>query len=164
MCQRSLFGYLSGVAGLVEVVAWWVVGVLVWWATVSPISVPETVAAALCAPACALAARAARRAVGARWRVRARWLRWLGALPQAVVADTTRLARLWWGRPDAGGTVQEATLDPSSDPAVATTHRALAAAVLSAAPGSVVMEVEGDELRLHVLTPGPSRLEKAARR
>ncbi|MBV9920002.1 MAG: hypothetical protein JOY78_03980, partial [Pseudonocardia sp.] len=55
-------------------------------------------------------------------------------------------------------------LATASDPAVAGAHRAAAAAVLSAAPGSVVLDVDGDDVVLHALTPGPSRLEEAVRR
>lgn len=151
-------------AGFVEVAAWWVVGLLLWLATVSPVTVEELVLAALCALPCASAARAARRAVGVRWRMRARWFGWAIGLPLAVVTDTARLARLWWGRPTARGTIRRAPLDTAPDPALAATHRALAAVVLSAAPGSVVLDIDGHELQLHALTPRPSRLEKAVRR
>jgi multisubunit Na+/H+ antiporter MnhE subunit len=55
-------------------------------------------------------------------------------------------------------------LAAEADSAVTTTHRALAATALSATPGSIVLDIDGDELQLHTLTPGPSRLEKAVRR
>jgi multisubunit Na+/H+ antiporter MnhE subunit len=149
---------------VVEIAAWWVVGLLLWLATVSPVTVEEVVPAVICALACAPAARAARQAVGARWRMRARWFGWTRWLPTAVVADTARLARHWWGRPQARGVIRRTTLDTASDRALAVTHRALAAVVLSAAPGSVVLDIEGDDVLLHAITPNPARLEKAARR
>jgi len=152
------------VNGIIEVAAWWLVGLLLWSATASPVTVEELVPAALCALACASSARAARRVVGARWRVRAAWFAWAPRLPIAVVADAGRLALRWWGRPTVQGVVRRATLDTASDPALAVTHRALAAAVLSAAPGSVVLDVDGDDVVLHALTSDPSPLEEAVRR
>lgn len=147
-----------------ELAVWWVIGLLLWSATISPVTVEELVPAALCALACALAALACRHAVGARWRMRAHWFTWATSLPVAVVLDTARLAGRSWGRPAARGVVRHATLAAEADSAVTTTHRALAATALSATPGSVVLDIDGDELQLHTLTPGPSRLEKAVRR
>ena len=102
--------------------------------------------------------------VGARWRVWARWFAWVIRLPIALAADTARLALRWWGRPSAEGVVRRATLETASDAAVVAAHRAFAAAVLSAAPGSVVLDVDGDDVVLHALSPRPSRLAEAVRR
>ena len=155
-------------ARVLEIGLWWGLTVLLWLATTSPVTVAEAVVAAVCAVGCATAARAARQAVDARWRIRVRWLRWATRLPLEVAGDTLRLARLWWARPGARGTVRPTELETDADPALAVTHRALAAVTVSAAPGSVVVDVEctsdGSALCLHTFGPHRSGLEEVVRR
>jgi multisubunit Na+/H+ antiporter MnhE subunit len=150
---------------VLEGLVWWLLLVLLWSATASPITVAEVVTAGLCAVPCALAARAGRCAAGARWQVRTHWVRWAPTLPVAVVADTVRLfGLLLRGRVRQPGAERRVRLTQETDPAVAVTHRALAAVVIAAAPGSVVLGIDHNELCLHELGAGRPRLDDVVAR
>jgi multisubunit Na+/H+ antiporter MnhE subunit len=150
--------------GLVEVLVWWVVLVLVWLASLTSTSVPELVAAAVCAVPCALAARWARLSAGNAWRPRVRWLAWLRAVPVSVVSDTARvfgvvLRRLRGERV----TGDFRTLPVCSDDEGT---RAVATVLVSATPGTVVVDAPPGEnvLVAHTLVDGPSAVERAVSR
>jgi multisubunit Na+/H+ antiporter MnhE subunit len=154
----------------VEVIAWSALMVGLWVVTLSAVTVPEIVAAAAAGVASALGAAAARLALGGRWRVEARWSRWLVAWCGSLAADTaavfTLAARHIRDR-DVAGDFAEVALKrtaggrPSED-----LHRALAALVLSSTPGSVVYDSDpwGHRLFVHRIVDVPPDLETAVSR
>jgi multisubunit Na+/H+ antiporter MnhE subunit len=152
---------------VVEPLLWWAVLVGTWLLTLSTFPVAELVAGAVAALPCAVAAGAARRAVDGRWRVRRRWLRWLVRLPVAVVADAVRVLALPLRRRSrlGSGRIRTVRLDPDGGAPAEDAHRALATAVVSMAPGSVVVDDRPGEraLVLHSLVEGPPQLDAAVR-
>jgi multisubunit Na+/H+ antiporter MnhE subunit len=156
------------VARLIETLLWWSVLFGLWLLTLSILTPAEILAGAVVALPCAAVAPVARHAVGASWRPRLRWLRWLVPLPAAVIADTGRLGAVLLRRRRADGRergrARELRLPKQADPRLAETQRALAALVLSLAPGSFVIDPVGDQLRVHVLVSGAPRLEKVVGR
>jgi multisubunit Na+/H+ antiporter MnhE subunit len=152
---------------LTEVVAWWAALLLVWLATLDAFSFEElAIAGALAVPA-AWAARAARGAMGIHWRVEPGWARWLLSVPWAVLHDTAAVLLLA-ARPDRpeDDSFEDIQLGGDHDSAGRNGHEALATAVLSATPGSVVVDAGADHDRLlvHTLLVGRTRLERAVRR
>jgi hypothetical protein len=162
------------VVRIVETLVWWPPLCGLWLLTLSTFPRPELVAAVVLSLPCAAAATVARRAVGASWRPRARWLRWLPPLPGAVLADTGRVLLRVLRRPVTGaarGRLRQVTLPEESDAAHTAAQRALAVIALSLPPGSVVIGAgdgsdgsEGDELTLHVLAEGPPHLREVIER
>lgn len=136
-----------------ELLWWWGACVGIWLLTLSSVTVPELTVATACGLPCALAARAARRAVGGAWLPRPGWVAWLVLLPGAVVADTGRLAavlpRAARRRLDPGR-LRDIPLPGSEPDPVAAAHRALASLVVSASPGTVVVDSDPEEGRLMV--------------
>jgi multisubunit Na+/H+ antiporter MnhE subunit len=161
------------VARLIETLVWWVALCGLWLLTLSTFPIPELVAAVVVALPCAAAATVARRAVGASWRVRPGWSRWLLPLPAAVLADTVRVLAAVLRRPlvrAKRGRLLRVGPRPESDARYAATQRALAVIALSLPPGSVVVGADddpgrdGDELLLHVLADGPPRMNEVIER
>jgi multisubunit Na+/H+ antiporter MnhE subunit len=161
------------VARLIETLVWWVALCGLWLLTLSTFPTPELVAAVVVALPCAAAATVARRAVGASWRVRPGWARWLRPLPVAVLADTVRVLAVVLRRPVVRaerGRLLRVVPHPESDARYAATQRALAVIALSLPPGSVVVGADdapgrdGDELLLHVLADGPPRMNEVIER
>jgi multisubunit Na+/H+ antiporter MnhE subunit len=161
------------VARLIETLVWWVALCGLWLLTLSTFPIPELVAAVVLALPCAAAATVARRAVGASWRVRPGWARWLLPLPAAVLADTVRVLAAVLRRPlvrAERGRLLRVGPRPESDARYAATQRALAVIALSLPPGSVVVGADddpgrdGDELLLHVLADGPPRMNEVIER
>jgi multisubunit Na+/H+ antiporter MnhE subunit len=152
---------------LLEVAAWWAALLLVWLATLTAFSLEELATASALAVPCALAARAARRAAGIRWRIKPGWARWLLSVPWSVLHDTVAVLLLAV-RPDRpeDDSFQEVVLSGDRDSAGRNGHEALATAALSAAPGSVVVDAgeQHDRLLVHTLPIGRTRLERAVRR
>lgn len=153
---------------VVEVLVWWAAPFGVWLLTLSTLPVAELTVAAAAALLCAVAATVGRRAADERWRVRARWLRWLVVLPVAVVADACRvllvpLRRQPQGRPP--GRLREIRLEPETDGTLATTRLAVATTVLSVAPGTFVVDThsEDDVLVVHSLVDGSPRMDDVVR-
>jgi hypothetical protein len=153
------------VTRLIETLLWWPVLFGGWLLTLSGLTSAELLAAIVVSLPCAAVAPVARRAVGASWRPRPQWVRWLVPLPAAVLADTVRLGALpVRGRRRGGrelGRVRRIRLPRQADGRVAEAQRALASIVLSIPPGSFVLDPVGDEPRLHVLVSGAPRMEKA---
>jgi multisubunit Na+/H+ antiporter MnhE subunit len=152
---------------VLEIAAWWAVLVLVWLATLTSFSVEELVAAAVFALPCAYAARRGRRAIGAAWPIRPRWLRWLLGVPWAVLHDTVAVFRLAVGADrTSDDRFVELPLAKERDPDVRAGQEAMATAVLSAAPGSVVVDAdeEHDRLIVHELPVGRTGLTRMVRR
>ncbi|HEX4226765.1 MAG TPA: hypothetical protein VHZ97_30660 [Pseudonocardiaceae bacterium] len=136
-------------AKLAEVTVWWAVLLLVWLASLNAFSYAELGTAAGLALPCALAARAARIAAGGRWRIRARWLL---LVPSAILHDMVSLLRL--------GSSER---DDSFDEIDIHGYQAMATIVVSATPGSVVVDADDDRLLVHRLPIGQTRLTEAVR-
>lgn len=137
--------------------------------TLSVATGPELIGAVVCGGLCAMPAVAARRALGAAWRPDPRWGAWIGPLVAAVAGDTVRLLgrvlpRLIARRP-GGARVREVRPPADRDEARAAARRAFGALVLSASPGSVVLDwPEDGPVVLHALGSGGSALEEAVTR
>jgi multisubunit Na+/H+ antiporter MnhE subunit len=156
------------VVRLVEVAVWWFVSVLFWLGTLAAASRAELVVAVIAGLPCALAATAARAAGGWRWRVDGRWLAWLWPLVPAAAVDTVRVflraaraPRAPRGRTE--GELRRVPLPRGEDGCRADGRRAIAAAFVSATPGTVVLDSPPGEpvLLVHALDDRPSRLERA---
>jgi multisubunit Na+/H+ antiporter MnhE subunit len=148
----------------VEVVAWWVVLVLAWLGTVPTMSLQELITAAVLALPCAVAARLGRRAAGVRWNIRAGWARWLLGLPWAILHDTAAmLALACRGDRPEDDDFEKLPLPKESRVARRTGREALATAVLSATPGSVVVDAGGD-LVVHTVPIGQTTLRRTVTR
>lgn len=142
-----------------EVVTWWLVLVLLWLATLNSFSFADLITAAVLALPCAPAARAARRSAGEHWTFRPKWMRWLVALPVSIVRDTAGV--LWLAvRPGGDDQFTRVPLPHHPDGG----QEAAATAVLSATPGSVVVDAEDDTLLVHRVPTGSDRLERELRR
>jgi hypothetical protein len=151
------------------VAVWWAVLTAAYTATLSVATGPELVGAAACAAVCALLAVAARRAARARWRPDRRWAGWLAPLAVSIAGDTARLftrvlPRLLAGRPSGGKARTMA--EPGDVRARAAARRAFGTLVLSASPGSVVLDwpADGSAIVLHELGSGPPALDEAVTR
>jgi multisubunit Na+/H+ antiporter MnhE subunit len=153
------------VRALVEVTAWWVVLVLVWIATLATVTVQELVVAGVLAVPCAYLARLGRQAVGVSWPMRASWLRWLLRVPWAVLHDTVAVALLA-ARPDRpqDDRFREIPLSDQDGPSTGAAREAAATLVLSAAPGSVVVDVHDHHLLVHELPISDTGLDRAVRK
>ncbi|HEX3647177.1 MAG TPA: hypothetical protein VHV49_02060 [Pseudonocardiaceae bacterium] len=151
-----------------ETAVWWVFLVVVWIATLNVFSVQEVIVAAAAAVPCAVAARAARRAAGLRWAVRAGWSRWLLTLPSAVAHDTVaalRLAVAPRSTREADDEFRTVDLPGGHDDARWAGRAATTITVLSSTPGSVVIDSDDErgELLTHSLPIGDTRLEQQVR-
>jgi multisubunit Na+/H+ antiporter MnhE subunit len=148
-----------------EITAWWVVLVLVWLATLTTVSVQELVVAGVLAVPCALLARLGRRAVGVDWPIRTVWLRWLVGIPWAVLHDTVAVLRLAVApdRPE-DDRFRELPLPEQDGPGHSAAQEAVATAVLSASPGSVVVDVNDHRLLVHELPVTSTNLDEAVRK
>ncbi|WP_327095940.1 Na+/H+ antiporter subunit E [Nocardia vinacea] len=152
---------MSGRARIIaagEVVGWWAALVLLWLATLTTFSLQELSAAALLAVPAACAARVGRIAVQGNWRLPDRAPQLLGALPGAVVRDSwAALSIAARGRPV--GRFEEDELDAEADAQRRAGRAALITGVLSATPGSLVIDADED-LLLHVLAMPATRLRR----
>jgi multisubunit Na+/H+ antiporter MnhE subunit len=152
-----------------EVVFWWAACVGLWLLTLSSVSLSEALIATGCALPCAVLAVVARRAVEGSWPVQPRWVRWLLPLPVAVVADTARVlargAGVLLGRTPTGGahTVQLHRDQPAGR---WRTRQALGTVLVTATPGTVVLDVAEDsgEMCVHALGSGRPSMEEVLRR
>jgi multisubunit Na+/H+ antiporter MnhE subunit len=151
-----------------EIAAWWAFLLGVWLVTLNTFSVAELITAAVLAVPCAIAARAARRAAGLRWDIRPGWSRWLLALPAAVAHDTAALLWLSLRRRSREHDDEFRTVPLPVEPNESrrTGREAVTTAVLSATPGSVVVDAsdEHDALMVHTLPIGRTTLERELRR
>jgi multisubunit Na+/H+ antiporter MnhE subunit len=130
----------------------------VWVVTLSSVATSEMASAAGSSLLCAVAATAARSAVGGRWRPSPRWVAWLARIPVAVVVDTVRVWALAAShstrRTRAVGRIERFRL-PRADEATTNAREALATLAVSSTPGSFVFDVDEDEpaLIVHALVP-----------
>jgi multisubunit Na+/H+ antiporter MnhE subunit len=155
---------------LPEVALWWAACVGTWLLTLSSVNTAELVAAVAAGLPCAVVAVLARRAVRGPLSPRAAWLRWLLPVPVAVLADSVRVlavaAGALVGRRIPEGDLRRVTL-PRDRSAGAWQNRQAAAVILvSASPGSVVLDVDVDsgEALVHALTTGRPDVLKAVQR
>lgn len=153
----------------VEVLFWWAACVGVWLLTLSSVSLSEGLIATGCALPCAVLGVAGRRAVDGSWAPSPRWVRWLLVLPVSVVADGLRvlghaLAALAGRVPT--GEIRTVRLHKDRPAARWRARQAVATAVVSAAPGTVVVDVDDDsgDMVLHALGSGRPALEEVVRR
>ena len=146
-----------------EIAAWWAVGVGVWLVTLNTYSIAELITAAVLAVPSAVAARAGRRAAGLRWRVDPRWSRWLVALPSSIAHDLVVALSLVVRHGD--DEFRSLPLPKEPTEAARTAREAVTTAVLSATPGTVVVEANEahDELLVHALPGDHTRLERELR-
>jgi multisubunit Na+/H+ antiporter MnhE subunit len=154
---------------LAEVLVWTAACVGIWLLTLSSVSRSELLVALACALPCALLAAAGRRAVQGSWAPRPSWLRWLLPLPLAVAGDTARVlgravAALAGRRPI--GAVRSVALRRDRPAARWRARQAVAAALVSATPGTVVVDVDGDtgRMALHALGAGRPAMEEVVSR
>jgi multisubunit Na+/H+ antiporter MnhE subunit len=155
---------------LPEVALWWAACVGTWLLTLSSVNTAELVAAVAAGLPCAVVAVLARRAVRGPLSPRAAWLRWLLPVPVAVLADSARVlavaAGALVGRRIPEGDLRRVTL-PRDRSAGAWQNRQAAAVILvSASPGSVVLDVDVDsgEALVHALATGRPDVLKAVQR
>jgi multisubunit Na+/H+ antiporter MnhE subunit len=146
---------------LSELLFWWAAAMGVWLLTLSSMTLPEVSIAAAAGLPCAVVAIAARRAVGGSWPPRPAWLRWAAPLPVAVVADGVRVlgraAGVLVGRRIGDGEIRPVQL-PVERPAPRRHSReAMAVALVSATPGTVVFDLDDDSGRMHLHALGSGR-------
>src|SRR5947209_16910486 len=115
---------------VVELLAWWVVAVGVWMASLSAWSGQELVVAAGCAVPCAVAAAGGRRAIGGAWRMPGQSLRWFLVLPVAIIVDAVRVLS-WPARSRSGGIFRTVDVGARGGTPTATGRRAAASLALS---------------------------------
>jgi multisubunit Na+/H+ antiporter MnhE subunit len=158
------------VTSVPETLFWWAACIGLWLLTLSSISTPDVVAATAAGLPCAVLAVAARRAVGGSWPPRPAWSRWLLPLPVAVGTDTVRVlglaAAVLVGRRIPDGEVREAALHRDRAAGRRRTREAAAALLVTAAPGTLVLDADADEGRMlvHALGAGrPSMEEEVGR-
>lgn len=150
---------------MVTSVLWWVWLVLVWVASLTTVSVPELAVAAASAVSCVLVALAARRVLGIRARLRARWLRGAWRLPWVVVTDTVsvwRTALRGMRKRPIGDHVRELPLGGERTRA----RQAVAIMLLSAAPRTMVVDLDrrSNTVRLHGFGAEEGPMERVVRR
>jgi multisubunit Na+/H+ antiporter MnhE subunit len=163
---RNVRGLLAGV---LEIAWWWGACTGIWLLTLSSVTLPDLITAAGCGLLCAVAARAARRAMGGRWRPRLAWLAWLPPLLASVAADEIRVmalaARRLAGAADPGR-FKEVAMPAGERADVAAAHRAAAIMTVSATPGTFVADADPEEgkLVIHFLADGAPNLDRTVTR
>ncbi|NKY87803.1 Na+/H+ antiporter subunit E [Nocardia veterana] len=153
----------GGVA--VEAAAWWLICVVVWQATITAAAWAEVIAAAVLAVPCAVAACAARRVVGGRWRPPPHLPQWIAHTAVAVLRDGAgAFALVLRGRRPVGR-FSEFPLAATGSEAQRAGCEAAATVLLSATPGSLVVfsDPESARLRLHTLPIPESGVQRAIR-
>lgn len=154
---------------VIEALLWWGALIGVWVVTLSVPSWPEAWIATAAALPCALLTVRARKVLGEAWRLPPRDLRWLAPLTVAVLADTARVLTLRLSatrdRPRKSDFLRVRL--PADRPGIpAATRRAVAAAVVSATPATVVVDSRPDEdvLVVHSLVSGPPDMTETVSR
>jgi multisubunit Na+/H+ antiporter MnhE subunit len=155
---------------LPEIALWWAACVGTWLLTLSSVSTPDLVAAVVSGLPCAVLAVLARRAVRGPLAPRTAWLRWLLPVPVAVLADSVRVlgaaAAALVGRRIPQGDLRRVTLPRDDSDRDWQNRQAAAVVLVSASPGSVVLDIDPDsgETLVHELATGrPDVLETVRR-
>jgi multisubunit Na+/H+ antiporter MnhE subunit len=155
---------------LPEVALWWAACVGTWLLTLSSVNTAELVAAVAAGLPCAVVAVLARRAVRGPLSPRAAWLRWLLPVPVAVLADSARVlgvaAGAVVGRRIPEGDLRRVILPRDRSDGDWQNRQAAAVILVSASPGSVVLDVDPDsgEALVHELATGRPDVLKAVQR
>jgi multisubunit Na+/H+ antiporter MnhE subunit len=116
---------------VIESAVWWAVLVGVWLTTLSSFDWQDFVLAAVTAVPCAVAAAGVRRAYGGRWRPASAW-----TLPMAVIRGC--------------GALFSRRKQLRHIP-VRSVQKAVRTVIVSASPGTVVLDDDGDSLLVHAL-------------
>lgn len=149
-----------------ETLVWTALCAGVWLLTLSSISAQEVVTAVLSSVPCGVVAAAARRAVQGHWPPRPAWARWLPPFPLAVVADGVRVlglaAGVLIGRRIPAGEIERRRLRRDRPEHRWQAHQALALTLVTATPGTVVLDIdeESGEMLLHTLGSGRPQMEE----
>ena len=155
-------------------VAWYVPLVLLWLLFVDTFAGQEVIVGLVAAAIAATAAELVRSQELVRFRLDPHWLRGLPGLPWQVLHDTWLLTVALWrhctGSP-VRGVFRVVPFPSEADDDRSAARRALATALVSVAPNTVVVGVEGaeGEMLVHQLVPEPgspvppSMLEDRAR-
>ena len=155
-------------------VAWYVPLVVLWLAFVDTFAGQEVIVGLVAAAIAATAAELVRSQELVRFRLDPHWLRGLPGLPWQVLHDTWLLTVALWrhctGSP-VRGVFRVVPFPSEADDDRSAARRALATALVSVAPNTVVVGVEGaeGEMLVHQLVPEPgspvppSMLEDRAR-
>lgn len=142
----------STVRWVVSVLIWTLVAWGIWLVSLSAVSTQDLLVGGVCALACGAVAESVRRAVEGRWRPTADLLAVALVVPVAIVADagsvlTAPLRRRTRGR------LGRVPIGATGDGGRARARRALATAVTSLSPGTVVVDAdpESGSLVIHSL-------------
>jgi multisubunit Na+/H+ antiporter MnhE subunit len=141
-------------------IAWYVALVVLWLAFVDTFATEEVLLGLVAAAIAATAAELVRSQDLVRFGMRVSWLRDLGGLPWQILRDSWVLAVALWrhctGHP-VRGVFRVVPFPSEADDARSAGRRALATVLVSAAPNTVVVGVEGGEgeMLVHQLVPEP---------
>jgi multisubunit Na+/H+ antiporter MnhE subunit len=141
--------------------AWYVPLVVLWLAFVDTLAAAEVVLGLVAAAVAATAAEVVRDQELVRFRLEPRWLRGLGGLPWQVLRDSWLLAEALWGqlrgRP-VRGVFRVVPFPVEQDDARSAARRALVTGVVSLAPNTYVVGIEGEEgvVLVHQLVHDPA--------
>lgn len=142
-------------------IAWYVPLFGLWLLFVDTLAAEEVILGALAAAVAATAADVVRAQDLVRFRMRARWLAGLGAVPWRVVTDSWLLALALWRQLVRPGSVRGLfrvlPFPVEGDDAAAAARRALVTGVASLAPNTYVVGVERGEgfMLVHQLVRRP---------
>lgn len=140
---------------------WWALLLLLWLELVSSTNWSYGLVGLGCSAVAALAALLAHATMDQRYSVDPRWLLWLAHAVPGSVGDTLRLTRLMFrSRAEREAGSMRVLRLPREGPRRAGGRRAAAVMVLGLAPGSYVVNVEGDRLLLHELPGSGDRLAR----
>jgi multisubunit Na+/H+ antiporter MnhE subunit len=141
-------------------IAWYVPLVLLWLAFVDTLAPAEVVVGLVAAAIAATAADLVRSQDLVRFRLEPRWLRGFSRLPWEALRDCWLLTVALWrhcaGHP-ARGVFRVVPFPSEADDARSAARRALVTVLVSVAPNTLVVGVEGSEgeLLFHQLVPEP---------
>lgn len=147
-----------------EIIGWWAVLVLTWLATLNTFSIQELICATVLGLPCAVAARLGRRASAGHWKPRGDWAHWLLSLPYTVVRDTVKALALAVPaqQPDQDAFEELTFGKKETENPRRCAREALATIVLSATPGSVIVDgnAKHDRLLVHSVPIGRTSLQR----
>ena len=141
-------------------IAWYVPLVILWLAFVDTLDPAEVTLGLVAAAVAATAAELVRSQELVRFRLDPRWLRDVHRLPWQVLHDCRLLSVGLWrhctGRP-LRGTFRVVPFPGEADDARSAARRAVVTALVSVAPNTVVVGIEGGEgeMLVHQLVPEP---------
>jgi len=138
----------SVMARLGEGVAWVVLCLAVWVSTLSSITRPELVVGGSAALLSAVAAVGGRVLARGRWTIRPSWLNWFWQLVLTAPVETA--AVLWSALRAEQGRTTKMTLPQRERAHVSASRRGLGTLLVSASPGSYVVEEELEQRRLEI--------------